>query len=224
MLLVKLAAMADKFTKEEYLTFIEAVKQCEHLYNPQHPNYKTNAVREQSWEEISGIMRKPVHECRKKWRHIRDHYMRGHYKSKERHRNWIYYKPLSFLSFLKQERNNHTQHQSDECTGEEDIRKGDDDEEDDVFSESEDTESKEPKTYHEMTPCTDPLPISLPGSIVEDNEDSAVDIDTFLNNIGTRLKRLPQQSIDLMKMNILAQVAELELEYSWTLSGEDPDL
>ncbi|XP_023021875.2 uncharacterized protein isoform X2 [Leptinotarsa decemlineata] len=92
------------------------------------------------------------------------------------------------------------------------------DDEDDVFSETEEKSTDRPNISHDAQ--DDRLVVTT--VVVEDQDETNEDIDKFMQNIAARLKRLPQHSIDLAKMNILAQVTELELEQSWTISASEP--
>ncbi|XP_074037854.1 uncharacterized protein isoform X1 [Leptinotarsa decemlineata] len=151
-----------------------------------------------------------VKECRMKWRNLRDHYMRGHLKNGNRHMQWTFYEPLSFLEKIR----NHTQINGSSGTTEPDQN----DDEDDVFSETEEKSTDRPNISHDAQ--DDRLVVTT--VVVEDQDETNEDIDKFMQNIAARLKRLPQHSIDLAKMNILAQVTELELEQSWTISASEP--
>nr|XP_023021876.1 uncharacterized protein LOC111510208 isoform X2 [Leptinotarsa decemlineata] len=202
--------MAGRFTKEEYMLLINTIREYRSLYDPLHKNYKCKIIRERSWEEIAAVLGKTVKECRMKWRNLRDHYMRGHLKNGNRHMQWTFYEPLSFLEKIR----NHTQINGSSGTTEPDQN----DDEDDVFSETEEKSTDRPNISHDAQ--DDRLVVTT--VVVEDQDETNEDIDKFMQNIAARLKRLPQHSIDLAKMNILAQVTELELEQSWTISASEP--
>ncbi|KAG5877599.1 hypothetical protein JTB14_027603 [Gonioctena quinquepunctata] len=208
--------MAGRFTKEEYMLLINTIREFESLYDPQHKDYKCKLVREKSWEAIAGAIGKTVKECRMKWRNLRDHYMRGHLKNGNRHMQWTFYEPLSFLERI---RINSQLNGSFPTTGA-------NEEEDDVFSETEENSAKKRKTSYDFSDTTDDRlvvqTVVVQEEIEEEDDGSGEDIDAFMRNIGARLKKLPQHSIDLAKMNILAHVTELELEQSWTLSAMEP--
>ncbi|XP_054602375.2 transcription factor Adf-1-like [Nothobranchius furzeri] len=54
----------------------EEVRKYEHLYNPSLKNYKDAQVIYNSWKEIARILEVDVEQCMKKWRSMRDKFVR----------------------------------------------------------------------------------------------------------------------------------------------------
>nr|XP_054593402.1 transcription factor Adf-1-like [Nothobranchius furzeri] len=54
----------------------EEVRKYEHLYNPSLKNYKDAQVIYNSWKEIARILEMDVEQCMKKWRSMRDKFVR----------------------------------------------------------------------------------------------------------------------------------------------------
>ncbi|KAM3611094.1 uncharacterized protein V6R79_013322 [Siganus canaliculatus] len=55
---------------------VEEVKKHEHLYNPSSQHYKDCQMANNSWKEISSNAGLDVAECMKKWKNLRDKYVR----------------------------------------------------------------------------------------------------------------------------------------------------
>ncbi|XP_072385418.1 uncharacterized protein [Diabrotica undecimpunctata] len=199
------------FTKEECIAFIENVRQNELLYNPKHEFYKNRTEREEAWNCIAGVINKPVTVCKRKWRHLRDHFLRGHVKRGNAMRTWAYYEALSFLEFLRPSK-----------TTDGKQEEGEDD--DDVFSETEESQAKRLKTSPNEPYSYDnnnedgliPVRVITEDNVVDDLSIEEIhndrDTDMFMVEISNRIKRLPHQLQDIAKVNILAHITELELQ------------
>ncbi|XP_047511324.1 uncharacterized protein LOC125053799 [Pieris napi] len=64
------------WTSEENIALIELVKPHTFLYNLLDPSRKNILARVSTWQEIAQALLKPVEECKKRWRGLRDSYMR----------------------------------------------------------------------------------------------------------------------------------------------------
>lgn len=64
------------WSNEEDEALVELVKPQTSLYNILDPSRKNILVRESAWQEIAQVLSKPVEECKKRWRGLRDFYMR----------------------------------------------------------------------------------------------------------------------------------------------------
>lgn len=66
------------WTSEEDVKLAELVKPHSHLYNLlAFPTRKSILARESTWQEIAQALSKPVEECKKRWRGLRDGFMRS---------------------------------------------------------------------------------------------------------------------------------------------------
>ncbi|VVC95313.1 uncharacterized protein LOC126967101 [Leptidea sinapis] len=65
------------WTTEEDENLVQLVKPHSHLYNLLDPSRKNILGRESTWQEIAKVLMKPVEECKKRWRGLRDSYMRS---------------------------------------------------------------------------------------------------------------------------------------------------
>lgn len=75
------------------------------IYDRSLKTYRKTSLRQQCWKEISQTMDATVVECRKRWRSLRDTFVK-HYKQIQstsdesvisRHRRWCFYDKMSFL-------------------------------------------------------------------------------------------------------------------------------
>ncbi|XP_055904126.1 uncharacterized protein LOC129939952 isoform X2 [Eupeodes corollae] len=86
---------ADKICSDE---FIDVVKQHEMLWNTEDENYKNNELRTKEWELIAVHFETSVDECKKKWKALRDSFVRNYFKPiKEKYKSWNYYSKMKFL-------------------------------------------------------------------------------------------------------------------------------
>ncbi|CAK1590136.1 unnamed protein product [Parnassius mnemosyne] len=65
------------WTTEEDERLVELVKPQTCLYNYFDPSRKNILAREATWQEIAQALSKPVEECKKRWRGLRDGFMRS---------------------------------------------------------------------------------------------------------------------------------------------------
>lgn len=64
-----------KYDEEESL--IELVKSKPHLYCVTDPKYKDRLLRKKTWNEIGKSLSKPIGDCKKKWKNIKDAFDRS---------------------------------------------------------------------------------------------------------------------------------------------------
>lgn len=75
------------FTETEETHLIEFVRDNPILYDSTHKYYWLHDVKDQLWKDIGFRLNKEGDKCQKKWKHIRDYYVRRrkqpnmHYKS-----------------------------------------------------------------------------------------------------------------------------------------------
>ncbi|XP_072934274.1 uncharacterized protein [Epargyreus clarus] len=65
------------WSSEEDEKLVELVQPHSYLYNLSDPSRKNILARESTWKEIAQELFKPVEECKKRWRGLRDGYMRS---------------------------------------------------------------------------------------------------------------------------------------------------
>ncbi|XP_004928832.1 uncharacterized protein LOC101740737 [Bombyx mori] len=86
------------WTTEEDEKLIDLVKPYAHLYNVKDPSRKNILARETTWQEIAKQISRPVEECRKRWRGLRDSYTRSkRLGSMPGYTKLVVYKKLNFL-------------------------------------------------------------------------------------------------------------------------------
>ncbi|XP_046402150.1 transcription factor Adf-1-like [Ischnura elegans] len=104
--------MATKFSAGDDECLIEEVRKYASLYDHQHIDFKDYSVKENTWTVIASKLGKNVGDCKKRWRNVRDNYLK--YKRKHKLRTgsaasaktskWPLYRQLSFLDLVKQGR------------------------------------------------------------------------------------------------------------------------
>ncbi|XP_055851048.1 uncharacterized protein LOC129915509 isoform X3 [Episyrphus balteatus] len=78
--------------------FIIKVKQHEMLWDSNNENYRNNELRAKEWELIAAHFSCSVEECKRKWKALRDSFVRNYFKPiKEKYKNWNYYSQMKFL-------------------------------------------------------------------------------------------------------------------------------
>ncbi|KAJ8928544.1 hypothetical protein NQ314_018893 [Rhamnusium bicolor] len=65
-----------QFSPEEDEKLVELVARHPALYDAGHMEYKDQMMKENIWKEISNEVRRSVADCKKRWRYIRDTYMK----------------------------------------------------------------------------------------------------------------------------------------------------
>ena len=85
---------------------IDLVREKPHLYNPQSTDYKNASMRDNSWAEIGETLSVSADTAKKKWRNLRDTYMKLRAKLKKNERSgsaarsdtkWPFYENLRFV-------------------------------------------------------------------------------------------------------------------------------
>ncbi|CAI6374329.1 unnamed protein product [Macrosiphum euphorbiae] len=112
------------FSSEDDKTLAELVGYHPCLYDLKHTLYKDQTVRENVWKQISNEVNKPVDDCKKRWKNIKDTYnkkRRGRKlgtgsATKEKPSKWILEDALSFIDTAIYERQSVTNvsHEGDE--------------------------------------------------------------------------------------------------------------
>ncbi|XP_053726452.1 transcription factor Adf-1-like [Synchiropus splendidus] len=95
----------EKKRKKMEDTLISAVAACPVIYDPQCPFYRDSNRKELAWREVSKTIDVPVEICKKRWKGLRDMYMREKRKAMEKKSGsaassqgkWRRFAVLSFL-------------------------------------------------------------------------------------------------------------------------------
>uniref|UniRef100_A0A182WH33 MADF domain-containing protein n=1 Tax=Anopheles minimus TaxID=112268 RepID=A0A182WH33_9DIPT len=86
------------FVKLNVADFVNEIKKRPILYNMRHKDYKRICMRNQYWEEVAIAMNLSVQECKKRWRSMRDAFLKTiRNKSEAERQSWIHYRLLEFM-------------------------------------------------------------------------------------------------------------------------------
>ncbi|XP_052869755.1 uncharacterized protein LOC128275331 [Anopheles cruzii] len=78
--------------------FVEEIKKRSILYEGAMVRSGNTALRNEAWGEVAQIMNLSVQECKKRWRSMRDGFLKQvRQKSEEDRKSWIHYRLLEFL-------------------------------------------------------------------------------------------------------------------------------
>ncbi|XP_030368995.1 uncharacterized protein LOC115620030 [Scaptodrosophila lebanonensis] len=95
----------ESYFEKELITLIQ---QEDMIYNYSNQNYRNVKLKLAVWDEIARKLKKPVKQCRQKWKALRDQYAREHKRLKtltnvDTHSRWKHYDSLNFLQkFIQQ--------------------------------------------------------------------------------------------------------------------------
>ncbi|GFV60211.1 uncharacterized protein TNCV_3553721 [Trichonephila clavipes] len=64
------------WTAEEDEILIDLVRNHDVLYNIRHQNYRKTQTKQHLWESIGTTLEKSGSDCCKRWRYVRDYYIR----------------------------------------------------------------------------------------------------------------------------------------------------
>ncbi|XP_053662663.1 uncharacterized protein LOC128711802 [Anopheles marshallii] len=86
------------FVKLNVADFVNEIKKRPVLYNTQHRDYKRICLRNQYWEEVAVAMNLSAQECKKRWRSMRDAFLKTvRNKNEIERQSWIHYRLLEFM-------------------------------------------------------------------------------------------------------------------------------
>uniref|UniRef100_A0A1Q3G103 Putative alcohol dehydrogenase transcription factor myb/sant-like protein n=1 Tax=Culex tarsalis TaxID=7177 RepID=A0A1Q3G103_CULTA len=86
------------FVKVNEETFVREVRKRPILYNTTLKDYKRFSTRHEAWAEVAVAMRLSEQECKKRWRSMRDAFMKVvRNRNEEERKSWIHYRLLEFL-------------------------------------------------------------------------------------------------------------------------------
>lgn len=80
-----------RFVSVNELKFVNELKKYPLLFNSQDSDYKNANKRKECWQEISKVVQISEEDCRKRWRSLRDGYIRNQKLPLEEARKWIHY-------------------------------------------------------------------------------------------------------------------------------------
>lgn len=87
-----------QFVKVNEEMFVNEIKKRPILYNTHLKDYKKFSTRHEAWAEVAVAMNLSEGECKKRWRSLRDAFMKVvRNKSEEEQKTWIHYRLLEFL-------------------------------------------------------------------------------------------------------------------------------
>uniref|UniRef100_A0A182MJ08 MADF domain-containing protein n=1 Tax=Anopheles culicifacies TaxID=139723 RepID=A0A182MJ08_9DIPT len=87
-----------RFVKLNVAEFVNEIKKRPVLYNMRHKDYKRICLRNQYWKEVAIAMNLSVQECKKRWRSMRDAFLKTvRNKSEVERQSWIHYRLLEFM-------------------------------------------------------------------------------------------------------------------------------
>ncbi|KAH8260921.1 hypothetical protein KR044_000636, partial [Drosophila immigrans] len=89
----------ESYFEKELITLIQ---QEDMIYNYSNQNYRNVKLKLEAWDEISRKLKKPVKQCRQKWKALRDQYAREYKRLKTQMHvdaisRWKHYDSLGFL-------------------------------------------------------------------------------------------------------------------------------
>ncbi|XP_050079048.1 uncharacterized protein LOC126565881 [Anopheles maculipalpis] len=86
------------FVKVNVAEFVNEIKKRPILYNVLHKDYKRICLRNNSWVEVALAMNLSVQECKKRWRSMRDAFLKTvRNKNENERKSWIHYRLLEFM-------------------------------------------------------------------------------------------------------------------------------
>uniref|UniRef100_A0A182T9T8 MADF domain-containing protein n=1 Tax=Anopheles maculatus TaxID=74869 RepID=A0A182T9T8_9DIPT len=86
------------FVKVNVAEFVNEIKKRPILYNVLHKDYKRICLRNNSWVEVALAMNLSVQECKKRWRSMRDAFLKTvRNKNEKERKSWIHYRLLEFM-------------------------------------------------------------------------------------------------------------------------------
>lgn len=87
-----------RFVKVNEEMFVREIKKRPILYNTTLKDYKRFSTRHEAWAEVALAMNLSEQECKKRWRSLRDAFMKVvRNKNEEEQKTWIHYRLLEFL-------------------------------------------------------------------------------------------------------------------------------
>ncbi|KAK7066164.1 hypothetical protein SK128_012123 [Halocaridina rubra] len=181
--------MAPKFSDEQDEILVEEVAKHPSLWQLSHPKYKDQRLKDNIWAVVAEKIGKPVDDCKKRWRNIKDTYDRKKMKKTvsaapptKKGKKWALEEKLSFLQPAEEHRGS--------------------------FSNVTATEEEEFVVAHlEKTAERNEIIKNLLSA--EQNLD---EIDLFFQSIAKSVKKLPPHLQHRAKVETLTTIGKLEVE------------
>lgn len=93
-----LGAPKRHFVKVNVAEFVSEIKKRPILYNTTHQDYRRISLRNDAWIEVALAMNLSEQECKKRWRSMRDAFIKTVRNKNETERKaWIHYRLLEFM-------------------------------------------------------------------------------------------------------------------------------
>ncbi|XP_053695768.1 uncharacterized protein LOC128743249 [Sabethes cyaneus] len=87
-----------QFVKVNEEMFVQEIKKRPILYNTTMKDHKRFSTRHEAWAEVAVVMNLSEQECKKRWRSLRDAFMKVvRNKNEEEQKTWVHYRLLEFL-------------------------------------------------------------------------------------------------------------------------------
>ncbi|XP_055544133.1 uncharacterized protein LOC129729526 [Wyeomyia smithii] len=87
-----------QFVKVNEEMFVQEIKKRPILYNTTMKDHKRFSTRHEAWSEVATAMNLSEQECKKRWRSLRDAFMKVvRNKNEEEQKTWVHYRLLEFL-------------------------------------------------------------------------------------------------------------------------------
>lgn len=87
-----------QFVKVNEEMFVNEIKKRPILYNTTLKDYKKITTRHEAWAEVALAMNLSESECKKRWRSLRDAFMKVvRNKNEDERKTWLHYRLLEFL-------------------------------------------------------------------------------------------------------------------------------
>ncbi|KFB47776.1 hypothetical protein ZHAS_00015847 [Anopheles sinensis] len=87
-----------QFVKVNESVFVSEIKKRPILYDFMHKDYKRITLRNEAWKAVAVAVKLSVPECKKRWRSMRDAFLKNmRNKGEEERKSWVHYRLLEFL-------------------------------------------------------------------------------------------------------------------------------
>ncbi|XP_065085792.1 uncharacterized protein LOC135707823 [Ochlerotatus camptorhynchus] len=192
-----------QFVKVNEEMFVNEIKKRPILYNTTLKDYKKITTRHEAWAEVALAMNLSESECKKRWRSLRDAFMKVvRNKNEDERKTWLHYRLLEFLlPYLgnRTRRQSRTVGMMDGFDNDEDTEYVEIEEDMDIFE-----ESREPITVSYVTEDGKEVfqmlqdPDTIPeGAVIgiEETEDEGEDDDDMFPNMQHSQEITPNENL-----------------------------
>ncbi|XP_069698200.1 transcription factor Adf-1-like [Periplaneta americana] len=229
------------FTVLEDEKLVEVVSKFPCIFDVASPVYKDQTVKDIAWKEIAEFVERSEHDCKKRWRNIKDTYQKRKKKGKgtgasvsSKGKKWLLEDMLTFLDKEIHKRESISNTQCDDTSSQEnDILTIEDTATEDApaLSTSQITSdtstqnvgrtmnslrppSKRQRLHEKTIGLLEDRRIERNNIIDSLNQNYDDDVDLFFKSIAMSVKKLPPNLIHEAKMTSLQMVFDLESRYT----------